>query len=291
MADVPALAFVQGSPSAPLPDLPAAVADAAEGASWFGVQGGVSEARIDLLVWPDGRHAYLKSGPGPVGDPESVAGGLAATHERLMWLASLLPVPEVLGWVPPAAADDVGYLLTAPVPGAPATDPANHQDPDALIVALAEGLRRVHDLPVAGAPEPIGIEPRLSRAGARVERGLVDRHHFEPAYARFRPERLFELLVDACPEGPEELVVVHGDPSLANLLLGPVDDRGPLGITGYVDVDRSGVADRYLDLAIIARSLATNLSPEALGPFFHAYGIEAPDLLRVDFYVLLDEFS
>ena len=309
MADASALAFVEGPPVAPVDLLPDVIAQRVEGATWSAVRGGVSDARVDLLRWPDGRHAFLKSGVGPGHDPESTAARLEAEHDRLVWLAGQLPVPEVLAWSPadpdlrpdpgreggPAHADadpaTRAHLLTAPVPGAPATDPANHQDPDALILALAGGLRRLHALPLDGAPEPRGVDPRVARARTRVERGLVDRRHFEPAYARFAPERLIELLADARPPGPEDLVVVHGDPTLANLLLGPSVERGQLTITGYVDVDRAGVADRYLDLAIVARSLASNLSPEALGPFFHAYGIEAPDLLKVDFYVLLDEFS
>lgn len=306
MADASALAFVEGPPVAPIDGLPEAIAHEVEGAAWSAVRGSLSDARVDLLRWDDGRHAFLKTGVGPGRDPESTAARLAVEHARLGWLADHLPVPTVLAWSPAdpdAGPGGVGvgvdasdpaaraHLLTAPVAGTPATDPANHQDPDALILALAAGLRRLHALPLAGAPEPSGVDPRIERARTRVGRGLVDRRDFEPAYARFAPERLIELLADARPSAPEDLVVVHGDPTLANLLLGPSGERGELTMTGYVDVDRAGVADRYLDLAIIARSLASNLSPEALGPFFHAYGIEAPDLLKVDFYVLLDEFS
>jgi aminoglycoside phosphotransferase len=293
VADIAALAFVEGPPVEPIDGLPDAVAAAVDGASWSSVRGGLSDARVDVLRWPDGRHAFLKSGAGPASDPEAPAGRLSVEHDRLLGFAGALPVPEVLAWSPGTdapGATGAAHLLTTPVPGTPATDPDNHQDPDALILALAAGLRRVHDLPVAGIGGPRGVDPRVERARARVQRGLVDRRDFEPAYARFTPERLVELLEDARPSGPEDLVVVHGDPSLANLLLGP-SEGGELAILGYVDVDRAGVADRYLDLAIIARSLASNLSPEALGPFFHAYGIEAPDLLKVDFYVLLDEFS
>jgi aminoglycoside phosphotransferase len=280
------LAFVEGPPVEAIAGLPDELAAAVHGAAWSAVRGGVSGARVDLLRWDDGRHRFLKSAPGDPADPESAAGQLAAEHRNLRWLAGRLPVPVVDRFV---VRDDGAFLLTVPAAGSPATDPDHHQDPDALIVALASGLRRVHDLPISGDHGPSGVDHRLARARARVERGLVDRADFEPAYARFTPERLLELLLEARPDAAEDLVVVHGDPTLSNLLLGRGDD-GRLTVTGYVDVDRAGVADRYLDLAIAARSLATNLSPEALGPFLHAYGIEAPDLLKVDFYVLLDEF-
>ena len=207
-----------------------------------------------------------------------MAAQLAAEHERLAWLDGLLPVPEVLAWVAAddrgAAEADVAFLLTAPVPGTPATDPDNHQDPDALILALAAGLRRVHDLPVDRLGGPVGVDPRVERARAARRRGLVDRRDFEPAYARFTPNGSWSSSGTHGPTGPRTWswsTATRRWPTCSWPSTG-----GELAVTGYVDVDRAGVADRYLDLAIVARSLASNLSPEALGPFFHAYGIEAP---------------
>lgn len=289
MVEPAALVFVEGSVVAPVAGLPDLVADAIGDSTWSTVRGGVSDASVHLLRDADGSVRFLKAAAGDPTDPESPAGLVAAEHANLVRLAGLLPVAEVVAYTTTTAA---AFLLTTAVAGSPATDPDHHQDADALVRALAEGLRRVHDLPLDGRADLVGLEPRLRRARTRVGRGLVDRADFEPAYARFTPERLLELLEDARPAGEEDLVVVHGDPTCSNLLLGlgTGAELGRLAVTGYVDLDRAGVADRYLDLAIAARSLARNLSPEALGPFFHAYGIEAPDLLKVDFYVLLDEF-
>lgn len=286
MVDPSALAFVEGPAVAPLDDLPRAIASLVEGASWTEVLGGVSDARVLLVRAVDGTARFLKVATGDPDDAESPAGALAAEHRNLRWLAGRVPVPVVVAF---ASGRDGTFLLTDAAPGSPATLPDHHQDPSALVRALATGLRRIHDLPVDEVPDAVGLEPRLARARTRVERGLVDPADFEPAYARYSPPRLLELLEAARPAAAEDLVVVHGDPTMANLLLGP-DEAGELATVGYLDVDRAGVADRYLDLAIAARSLATNVSPEVLGPFFHAYGIEAPDLLKVDFYVLLDEF-
>ena len=35
-----------------------------QGAAWSAVGGGVSDARVDVLRWEDGRHLFLKSGEG-----------------------------------------------------------------------------------------------------------------------------------------------------------------------------------------------------------------------------------
>ena len=61
-------------------------------------------------------------------------------------------------------------------------------------------------------------------------------------------------------------------------------------VVGYTGIHlRRAASDRYLDLAVVARQLANRVSPHALGPFFAAYGLDAPDLHRIDFYLLLDE--
>jgi aminoglycoside phosphotransferase len=128
------------------------------------------------------------------------------------------------------------------------------------------------------------IDDRLALAARRLGAGLVDPREFEPIHSRYEPETLYEHLLTMRPPGPEDPVVVHGDPSLDNTIL--AGDR----VSGYVDLGRAGVSDRYLDLAIVSRELATRVSPHALGPFFAAYGLDAPDVRKVDFYLLLDEF-
>jgi kanamycin kinase len=60
-------------------------------------------------------------------------------------------------------------------------------------------------------------------------------------------------------------------------------------VVGYTGAGGAGVADRYLDLAVVARELADRVSPHALGPFFAAYGIDTPSMRKIDFYLLLDE--
>jgi aminoglycoside phosphotransferase len=120
----------------------------------------------------------------------------------------------------------------------------------------------------------------------RVEQGLIDPVRLSPPYRRYRPDQLFDHLVTGRPPEPAagpDHVLVHGNPTLANTLM----EGGR--VSGYTGWARAGVGDRYLDLAVIARDLAARVSPHALGPFVDAYGIEAPDVRRLDFFVLLTE--
>jgi kanamycin kinase len=84
-------------------------------------------------------------------------------------------------------------------------------------------------------------------------------------------------------------VVVHGDPSLNNLL---VDPGGAKPVT-FIDVGRAGRADRHLDLAVFLRGLGDHwhdrANPDLADRFIDRYGL-APDEDRLAWYRLLDEF-
>ena len=86
----------------------------------------------------------------------------------------------------------------------------------------------------------------------------------------------------------EDLVFVHGDFCLPNVLLAPLD--GALHVTGLVDCGRAGVGDRHQDLALAIRSLTYNLGPASVSPFLSAYGGPAPDTRLLEFFTILDEF-
>jgi aminoglycoside 3'-phosphotransferase-2 len=261
-----------------LPDGVAAIVGALD---WQPVDGGRSASEVWRATRADGTTVYLKmAAPAGPGDGSEL---LRAEHDRLQWLAGRLPVPEVVAWADDHETGQV-HLVTTALSGHPASSDEHRGDVETLIRALASGLRAVHALPVEGCPFDTRLDVRLAEAEARVAAGLVDEDDFEPAYRRYTASRLFELLTASRPSGDEDVVVVHGDYSLANVLL-----DGDT-IAGYLDVGRLGVADRYVDLAVAARDIANLISPHALGPFFDAYGIDQPELLKLDFYVLLDEF-
>jgi aminoglycoside phosphotransferase len=111
----------------------------------------------------------------------------------------------------------------------------------------------------------------------------VDEADFDEARQGRKAADLFEELLRTKPAG-EELVFTHGDFCLPNILI----EGGRL--SGFVDWGRAGIADRYQDLALAARSLAHNHGADWVPLLFQEYGIPQPDASRVEFYKLLDEF-
>jgi aminoglycoside 3'-phosphotransferase-2 len=90
--------------------------------------------------------------------------------------------------------------------------------------------------------------------------------------------------LDAWQPTDEARGLTHGDPCLPNVMF----DAGTF--IGFVDCGRVGVADPHQDLALAARSIASNLGREWVSVFFKHYGVPDPDERKLAFYRLLDEF-
>lgn len=225
--------------------------------------------------------AYAKLSP----DIEQLRG----ERERTRWLGNAgLPAARVLDWV----ADDHGaVLVTSAVPGVPACDVPAHSVPR-VGSAIADILRALHSLAVGTCP----FDRRLRVTVPLAARSVAERTNFQPNQRPWPEyERLLaELLASrSSAEAMEagDLVVCHGDACLPNVVLDP----DTWAVTGLVDLGRLGVADRYLDLALVTRSIASATMNRQYGPqdaaaLLQAYGLVDPDAGRIDFYRLLDEF-
>ena len=210
---------------------------------------------------------------------------VVAERDRLRWLDGRLSTPRVLA---DHVEDDAAWLLTGEVPGVAAHDPRLRMGSILpWVQAVGRGLRRFHDeLVVDTCPFDARLDLLLASAERRVATGGVDPSKLGATYSRHSAEGLLDHLCATRPAEPDDdLVVAHGDPGLPNVLIGASGDQ----VSGFVDIGRLGVSDRYRDLAITVRSLTQNVGPEAAHHLLDAYGVSMPDLARLEFYVLLDE--
>ena len=221
-------------------------------------------------------HLYLKI------DGRDGPNSLIAEKERLEWLRGRLPAPDVLYYGIDATHE---YLLISEIDGIMACDQAWREDMPGLVRLLAQALRLVHSVDIASCPFDERLERKLAAARQRVEQGLVDEADFDAERQGRRASELYEELLCARPPS-EDLVFTHGDFCLPNILI----DRQQARISGLIDWGRAGIADRYQDLALAARSLTYNFGPGWEPLLFAEYGLAAPDRQKLDFYRLLDEF-
>ncbi|MCA9941006.1 MAG: aminoglycoside 3'-phosphotransferase [Anaerolineales bacterium] len=250
-------------------DLSARVADCA----WQMATMSWSGARVFRLRRPDNVIWYLKVAAG------WLAGELQHEAAVMRWLAGKLPAPRCLYF---ARQEEDAYLLMTALAGADVTHFNDQSDAakETAVRLLASGLRQLHSVPVADCPFDQRLAMKMPAAQSRLLAGLVDESDFDvemPASHAYQ-----ELLRTRPPD--EDLVFTHGDYCLPNIMVW--DEQ----VSGFIDLGRAGIADRYQDLALCTRSLGHNFGPGWDTRFLTHYGLPEPDAAKVAFYRLLDEF-
>jgi len=266
--------------------VPAEVAALTAGGAWEPITIGCSGASVFRVAWPDHpqRSAlYLKIAPPELHDE------LLEEKARLDWLQSLPTTTDAVGRIGApqalayAVAEPFAYLALSEVGGLMACDAALAIAPPLVARLLGEGMRQLHGVDATRCPFDRRLARTLPEAAARLATGRVDLDDFD--HPGDDPYELLAWLQSHIP-ADEDLVFTHGDYCLPNILIDPAQRR----ISGYIDWSRAGVADRYQDLALAARSLAYNLGPGVEAHMWEAYGLSQPDDDKLTYYRTLDEF-
>lgn len=198
---------------------------------------------------------------------------LLAEQARLLWLQGRLPVPRVLYY---GADDTYEYLLQSEIPGTMACEPVFKEDMPELIRLLAEALHRVHAVAITHCPFDMRISSHLTMA----QQYLAD-------VGEAATEKVRALYEQVQREQPahEDLVFTHGDFCLPNILLNRQQQR----VSGFIDWELGGIADRHRDLERACWSLAYNFDEAWIPPLLEAYGLEKIDQEKLAFYRRLED--
>ena len=263
----------------PLPDLPPSLHHHVADAEWEEVTFGYSGARVFRLTRAGQLPCYLKMVPmGPLRRE------LRAEREALVWLRGRLPVPVALAYAEDAEDAGFTYLLLSEVAGIMSCDAVFADDIPAIARLLGAGLRQIHALAYSSCALDQRLERKLALAAENIAAGLVDEADMDEHEWTGNPHGLLRWLSEHRP-ATEDLVFTHGDYCLPNVLI----NAERIGISGYIDLGRAGIADRYQDLALAARSLTYNFGPGWEPLLWEAYGLGAVDSAKLDYYILLDE--
>ena len=229
-----------------------------------------------------GLRAYLKVGKtGNISD-------LGRERDILDWLAGKFPVARVMEYGSDGRTE---ALLISAISGRPGSELVAASDVTAeqaagFAYAAAKALRRLHDIPVDRCPFEMRLDTRLGRAKKSIEFGLLSEteEEFQAAHGGMSTDEVYADLVQKRPSS-EDLVFTHGDPCLPNIMV----DGG--AISGFIDMDGSGVADRYVDFSIFFRSFRRNCSTgiDLETIFCDAYGLGSLDTWKLDYYRRLDD--
>lgn len=207
----------------------------------------------------------------------------------LRWLDGKVPAPSVIESV---EKDGFRWTLMTKVSGEMSCADIWREDPNRLVRVLAESLKLFWSADLSGCPVDQSAGAKLERARKIVEAGKVDMDLVEPETFGEKgfssPSALLGWLEEHVPE--PDPVLSHGDLCLPNVFL---EDWK---VTGFLDLGRSGVGDRWNDIAILWRSLRDNFGGhygEAVEGFnadalFDALGVEKNEE-KLRYYLLMDE--
>ena len=206
----------------------------------------------------------------------------AAEHRMLAWLQGKLPVPEL---VVSHLESGRRYLLMSRVEGEMACSDPSLADPKTLVSLLAGAFRLLWSVDAADCPRRNDLDNKLRQAQYLIDNNLVDMERVEPqTYGEggfSGPQELLDYLTANRPA--EEVCFSHGDFCLPNVFF-----QGGR-VSGFIDLGRSGLADRWQDIALCVRSLQDNLQTAAYTPLlFEELGLPYDGEL-VQYYMLLDE--
>lgn len=205
----------------------------------------------------------------------------------LEWLDGKTNAPKVLAF---GEQEGTQTILISEMKGRPAHEYVEEHQFDQKVIEghvarAGRAMRRLHDIEIDGCPFRQDITTKLSTARENIARGFVDEDDFDEENLDRSAFDIYDELV-SCKPAKEDLVFTHGDLCLPNYL---VDEDGE--VTGFIDLERAGVGDRYQDIALFLRSFSHNAGSEmdVRETFCKAYGIDTLDEERLRYYRLLDE--
>lgn len=211
-------------------------------------------------------------------------------YRMMAWLKGRLPVPEVLAY---EVQNGKAFLLMDKCDGHMACEEKYMKNPQMQVKLLAKGIKNLWNVDISQCPSDQSLKMKLALAEYNVKNGLVDMDNVEPdtfgENGFESPKALLKWLYDNQPE--EELVLSHGDYCLPNVFF------KDSAINGYIDLGKTGVADKWCDIALCYRSLSHNYTgrynEKAYSGLdelrlFQELEIE-PDWNKIRYYVLLDE--
>lgn len=239
---------------------------------------GMSPARVYKLIGRN-ENLYLKtSGSQYHGTTYDVE----REKDIMLWVQTKLPVPNVLHF---EQYEDTNFLLMSEMDGVVGSeDFEQHRDPKRMINIYSEGIKLFQSINTSDCPFDNSIDNRLHELDYLLRHKLadVDSENWEDDTPFRDPNELYARLRAHKPK--EELVFSHGDFGDSNIFIR--NNR----TSGFIDLGRSGKADKWYDIAFCVRSIKNDMGnhKEHLDLFFRLLELE-PDWDKIKYYILLDE--
>ena len=205
--------------------------------------------------------------------------------KMLKWLQGKLPVPEIISIV---EKDGYNYLLMTKMKGKMTCSKEILEEPEKIIPLIANLFKMMWNIEISDCPINNSIDNMLKNSKNRILNNEVTFpdegiYNLTKTIKFNDPNELYQYLEANKPK-QEELVFSHGDFCMPNIF---IDNNK---ISGLIDLGRSGISNKWNDIAIFIRSLEYNVGkrPDLVDLLFKELNIE-PNSSLIDYYILLDE--
>lgn len=206
-------------------------------------------------------------------------------YEVMKWLENRVVVPKIIEFI---RENNKNYLLMTKIEGKMACDKSLLEDIDKLIKLLAKALKELWKIDIKNCGFDQSIPVKLEHIEYNLKNNLVDEQDFDydilKLYNLNNKHEVYQWLKENRPT--EELIFTHGDFCFPNLLF--KNNK----LSGFIDLGRAGLSDKWNDLSLCIRSLRYNLGDR----YKDKYMFDLLDILNVKYdqhkfhyYLLLDE--
>jgi len=214
----------------------------------------------------------------------------ANEYYMMRWLQGKLPVPEIIA---AEKVRDTRYLLMSRITGKYLCDESILDDQERLAALVAEGLQRMWAVDITDCPTNRTLDAKFTEIEEGLRGGWITKEQADQPETYGpggfeSPATLFDWLVKH--RLAEEPVLSHGDYCLPNLF------ASEHGLSGFIDLGFSGVADKWVDIEKGLWSMWANTTGQFGGKkrefnrqlLFDALGMQ-PDDDKLRYYSLLSE--
>lgn len=176
------------------------------------------------------------------------------------------------------------YVLMTEVPGKMSCDPFFKKSillTTECVKVLARALKELHSVDINDFYLVSTREDIIKKCEINLSKGLVDKKNIDDELKGYSDLAIVEEISQF--NFQDDLVFTHGDYCAPNVIINN-------GSFGFIDLDRACISDRYMDIALMIRSIRFNFIEERyVDLFLEEYGIDELDKEKCDFFLLIDD--
>lgn len=197
----------------------------------------------------------------------------------IKWLSQRINTPQIIEY----EEDDFYHtLIMTEATGESLDEKISEYSLDKIIDIYVLSIKKLQSVNIESCPFDNSINSRLTELDYLLKNNLadVDCSNWEADTEFEDPKDLFDFLIKNKPN--EEFVFSHGDLCNTNIFI----ENGRIK---FIDLGRSGIADKWLDIAFCVREIKElNADKKFIDLFFSKLGL-VPDWEKIRYYILLDE--